>query len=163
MVMPVTTLVSMMEKEQAIVDDPRPPNNDCGKSASISKWVPCFLRFGGAYNQIEYFIQISRAYEPITEAISKCHDQAEPITEIKCQMTNWWPSWTHNRDKMPDDKLMSRFINDLFHLTLQNFLIARMWWSFTKTCTIIMTFDDVAEIRVCVSDRTGPQGSWTRE
>ena len=45
-------------------------------------------------------------------------------------------------NKKLDDKLMSRFIDGLFDLTLQNFLVTRMCRSFADACTMLMTFKD---------------------
>ena len=45
-------------------------------------------------------------------------------------------------DKISNDKLMNRFINGLFDRTVQNFLISRMCRSFTKACSIVITFED---------------------
>ena len=56
-----------MEKERAPTDHLRNPTNNNGKSASISKLVPRFLGFGDAYDHVERFKQICRAYEPLTE------------------------------------------------------------------------------------------------
>ena len=38
---------------------------------------------------------------------------------------------------MLDDKLMSHFITNLFYLTPQNVLIARMCRSFIEACTVV--------------------------
>ena len=57
-----------VEKEHAFTDNQRPPRNDFGKSASISKLVPCFIGFGDAYDYVDCFKQICRSYEPIMES-----------------------------------------------------------------------------------------------
>ena len=180
----IQTLVALMEKERTPTENLRNPTNDSGKSASIeSKVVPRFLGFGDAYDHVERFKQICRAYEPLTETTkvasfgltlddqagiwfrtlnedivtdfarrgNKCNpiDQLFALKQEANETVRDYIRRTkslHHRcspsDKMSDDKLMSRFINGLFDPTLQNFLIARMCRSFTKACTVVMTFED---------------------
>ena len=65
----IQTLVALMAKERAPTENLRNPTNNNGKSSSISKLVPLFLSFSDAYDHVERFKKICRAYEPLTETI----------------------------------------------------------------------------------------------
>ena len=53
-------------------------------------------------------------------------------------------------NKMFDVNLMSRFINGIYDPTLQNFLIERMYGSFTEACSMAM-FGDWMGLQVHVT------------
>ena len=69
---PHAELIVVLESIQTLMsttdstDGPRPPTNDSGKSVSISKLLPCFLGFGDAYDHVDRFKQICRAYKAFT-------------------------------------------------------------------------------------------------
>ena len=74
----IQTLVSMMEEEHASMDNQWPHTNDNGKSASILKIIPCFLGFGDAYDHVDRFKQICRAYKAFTLVPKDDHWKLEP-------------------------------------------------------------------------------------
>ena len=97
-------------------------------TSSIEVFLINFARRGNKWNPIDqlFFLkqEVNETVRDYIRRTKSLHHQCSPS------------------DKMSDDKLMSLFINGLFDLTRQNFLIVRMCRSFTEAYTVATTFED---------------------